>query len=74
MHEHNNSERTTYTSKHRPWILKKFIAISADRGFSMKIEKAIKKSKSRVLIEKIISEIFSVEELAELVRVPMHRD
>ena len=40
----------------------------------MKIEKAVKKSKSRILIEKIMNEISSVEELAQLVRVPMHRD
>ncbi len=40
----------------------------------MKIEKAVKKSKSRILIEKIMNEISSVEELAQLVRVQMHRD
>jgi len=40
----------------------------------MKIEKAVKKSKSRILIEKIILEINNIEELAQLVRVPMHRD
>jgi len=40
----------------------------------MKIEKAVKKSKSRILIEKIILEINNIKELAQLVRVPMHRD
>jgi len=40
----------------------------------MKIEKAVKKSKSRILIEKIILEINNIEELAQLVRVPMYRD
>ena len=74
LSEHHHSERTTYTSKHRPWILKKQIEISNDRGFAMKIEKAIKKSKSRILIEKIIVEINNIEGLAQLVRVPMHRD
>ena len=72
--EHNISDRATFTSKHRPWILKKQIEICNERGLAMKIEKAVKKSKSRILIEKIMNEISSVEELAQLVRVPMHRD
>ncbi|TDG34859.1 hypothetical protein EZJ43_16565 [Pedobacter changchengzhani] len=74
MNEHNNSDRVTYTSKHRPWVLKKFIELGIDRSFAMQIEKAIKKSKSRVVIEKIISNINSVDDLAHLVRVPMRRD
>ena len=74
LSEHNHSVRTTYTSKHRPWILKKQIEISNNRGFTIKIERALKKSKSRILIEKIILEINNVEQLAQLVRVPMHRD
>ena len=63
-----------HTSKHRPWILKKQIEISNNRGFTIKIERALKKSKSRILIEKIILEINNVEQLAQPVRVPMHRD
>ncbi|RZK52584.1 MAG: GIY-YIG nuclease family protein [Pedobacter sp.] len=73
-YEHNNGERTTYTSKHRPWALRKSIALNDNRGFAMKIEKAIKRLKSRIIIEKIISEVNNVEDLARLVRVPMHRD
>ena len=65
LSEHNHSERTTYTSKHRPWILIKQIEISNNWGFAMKIEKAVKKSKSRILIEKIILEINHIEELAQ---------
>ena len=74
LHEHNNSERVTYTSKHRPWVLKKFIALGEDRSFAMDIEKAIKKSKSRIIIKNIISNINSLEDLTQLVRVPTHRD
>ena len=74
LHEHNHSERTAYTSKHRPWLLKKQIALTNDRGFAMRIEKAVKRTKSRIVIEKIISAIDSLEELAQLVRAPMHRD
>ena len=57
LYEHNNSERTTYTSKHRPWILKKSMALGKNRGFAMKVEKAVKKTKSRLIIEKIVLEI-----------------
>ena len=74
LNEHNNSERTTYTSKHRPWILKKSIALGKNRGFAMKVEKAVKKTKSRLIIEKIVLEINDLAELAQLVRVPIHRD
>ncbi len=74
LDEHNNSEANTFTSKHRPWILKKQIALSENRGFAMKVEKSIKKSKSRIIIEKIVSTINSLEELAQLVRVPTSRD
>ena len=62
------------SSKHRQWVLKKSIALNDDRSLAMKIEKAVKKSKSRILIEKIILEINNIEELAQLVRVPMYRD
>ncbi|RZL54675.1 MAG: GIY-YIG nuclease family protein [Pedobacter sp.] len=33
LFEHSNNERTPYTSKHRPWILKKSIALGNNRGF-----------------------------------------
>ncbi|WP_343524895.1 GIY-YIG nuclease family protein [Pedobacter sp.] len=74
LSEHNNGKRTTYTSKHRPWILKKSIALGENRGFAMQIEKAVKKTKSRLIIEKIVLEINDLGELVQLVRVPIHRD
>ena len=75
LFEHNNNLRsTTYTSKHRPWVLKKTIELGDSRSFAMKIEKTIKKSKSRILVEKIIEEVNSLGDLAQLVRVPMCRD
>jgi len=73
LDEHNLNDHTTYTSKHRPWILKKSISIGFDRGLAMRFERAIKKSKSRLVIERIILEINTVEELARLV-IPIHRD
>ncbi|MGM9477771.1 GIY-YIG nuclease family protein [Pedobacter sp. GSP4] len=70
LQEHNSTDRVTYTSKYRPWVLVKAIVISETRSFAMKIEKTIKRTKSR----KIISETNNIDELAQLVRVPMNWD
>ena len=54
--EHNSSDFNTYTKKHRPWVLAYSFAVSPDRGDALKIERFIKKQKSRKLIQAIISE------------------
>ncbi|OAQ38750.1 hypothetical protein A5893_11925 [Pedobacter psychrophilus] len=72
--EHNNTGRVTYTSKHRPWIIKKVIELSSNRAFAMEVEKIIKKAKSRVIIEKIITNANSLDDINQLVRVPTRRD
>ena len=69
LKEHNFSEHLTYTSKHRPWILRKSIVIGSERNEAMRFEKAIKKCKSRKVIERILEEVSTVEELALLVKV-----
>jgi putative endonuclease len=74
LFEHNHSERKTYTSKHRPWQIKKAIEIGNNRSFAMQVERAVKKTKSRVIVEKIISDANTVEDMAQLVRVPICRD
>ena len=51
---HNTSEKNTYTSKYRPWIMVKLIEVPAGRGEAMKVEKFIKKQKSISFIKKII--------------------
>jgi putative endonuclease len=52
--EHNTDPRTTYTSKHRPWILKASVPVTNYKGDAVKIERKLKRLKSRKLIEKII--------------------
>ncbi len=52
--EHNELSETSFTSKHRPWILKGQYAVGNERGMAMKIERHIKKQKSRVYIERIL--------------------
>ena len=72
--QHNTSERNTYTSKHRPWKLAAVFECGKDRGIAIRIERFIKRQKSRKLIEKIISSEKLGGELAQLVRVPHVRD
>jgi putative endonuclease len=74
LDEHNNPQRTKFTSKHLPWELKASFLISEERGLAMKAEKYIKKMKSRIYIEKLITDENEQLRLAQLVRVPMNRD
>ncbi len=54
LKEHNELSESSYTSKHRPWILKAYFQISEDRGLAMRVERFIKKQKSRKFIEKVL--------------------
>ena len=70
LDQHNNARRTKYTSKHLPWILAGYFAISNDRGAAMRAEKIIKKRKSRQYIERLLTSALEQFKLAQLVRVP----
>ncbi|MGE5520737.1 MAG: GIY-YIG nuclease family protein [Candidatus Dadabacteria bacterium] len=73
--EHNSSPHNTYTSKHRPWKIAAVFQCSIIEGEAMKIEKYIKRQKSRNLIEKLVDADFvPTRALAQLVRVPHVRD
>ena len=74
LHEHNNGEFTTYTSKHRPWVLMAVYECGEVEAGAIKIERFIKKQKRRSLIEKLIEGIELRGILAQLVRVPQVRD
>lgn len=74
LSEHNNQNKNTFSGKHRPWKLKAVFECGHDEVETMKIEKFLKKQKSRVLIEKIIAGIQLTGPLAQLVRVPYVRD
>jgi putative endonuclease len=76
LEEHNSQNFfSTYTSKHRPWTLKAIFHCGDSKAQAMKIEKYIKKQKSRKLIEQLIDADFRPSgELAQLVRVPYIRD
>ena len=75
LKEHNEQDYfNTFTSKHRPWILKAVFEVSKEEGEAMKMEKFIKKQKSRKLIEVMIESEKLSGVLAQLVRVPDVRD
>ena len=74
LEEHNTKAYNTFTSKGRPWELKAVFALQ-DKQTALKMEKWLKRQKSRRLIENIIQEDFELKEnLAQMVRVPKHRD
>jgi putative endonuclease len=68
--EHNTDPRSTYTSKHRPWVLKASIPISESKGYSVKVERYLKRLKSRKIIEEIIENQHDKEKIAQLVTCP----
>jgi putative endonuclease len=73
--EHNSGKLHKFTSDYRPWELAATFEIGDNRGLAMKIEKFIKRQKSRTLIQKLIDPDFIPEgSLALLVRVPHVRD
>jgi len=73
--EHNSSPFDTYTSKHRPWILKAYFECSDSESEAIRMERFIKRQKSRKLIEQLCDPGFIPSGiLAQLVRVPDVRD
>jgi len=72
--EHNTDPRPTYTSKHRPWILKASIPLSESKDYTVRVERYLKRLKSRRIIEEIIENKHDSEKVAQLVRVPTCRD
>ena len=76
LEEHNNAMKNSYTSKFRPWMMKRMFAVSESRGEARKVESYIKKRlKSRREIEKLITDDSAFDKLVQLVRaIPTSRD
>ena len=72
--EHNHSDSNTFTSRYRPWTIKAVFSCGAIVADAIRIERFIKKQKSRKLIETIIEGKQLTGILAQLVRVPHVRD
>ena len=76
LEDHNHQEFfTTYTSKFRPWVIAAVFQVGYDESLAVRLERFIKKQRSRRLIESLIDPGFIPKgDLAQLVRVPHVRD
>jgi putative endonuclease len=72
LKQHNESAHNTFTSKHRPWIIKAIFECGINEADAMRLEKFIKKQKSKGFLQKLINskptELSGI--LAQLVRSP----
>ena len=75
LQEHNHQEHfNTFTSKYRPWQLRAVFQCGDSEKEAIKIERFIKKQKSRAFIERMLTAQSFNGDLAQLVRVPHVRD
>jgi len=75
LEQHLSNHKDKYTGRHSDWELKAVFEVGESRGEADKLEKFIKRQKSRRLIESLINPDFVPEgKLAQLVRVPHVRD
>ena len=75
LEEHNTAEKNSYSSKFRPWELKKVFEVSESRGETRKLENYMKRLKSRKEIEKLLEDESLFERILQLVRaIPTRRD
>jgi putative endonuclease len=75
VNEHLENEGNKFTGKYKDWELRAVFYISEVKGDADKLEKLIKRQKSRRLIEMLVDPDFiPSDKLAQLVRVPHVRD
>jgi putative endonuclease len=75
LEQHLSNSGDKYTGSYKDWKLVAVFEVSQFKGDADKIEKFIKKQKSRRLIETILKDNFiGTGILAQLVRVPHLRD
>jgi len=75
LEQHKTNDGSKYTGSYHDWELVCVFEVSESKGDADRIEKFIKKQKSRVLIEKLLEPSFKPHGvLAQLVRVPHVRD
>jgi len=73
--EHNTNPHNSFTANYRPWELQALFSISTERGEAVRIERYIKKQKSKALLTLLCKPDFvPTGFLAQLVRVPHLRD
>jgi len=70
LSEHNTKPFNTFTSRYRPWTMAAYFPAGEIRGEAIRMERYIKKLKSKKLILELIQEQKNPERIAQLVRVP----
>ncbi|MEY3200101.1 MAG: hypothetical protein RJA13_2059 [Bacteroidota bacterium] len=74
LDQHNSNSSDKYTGRSKDWKLRSVFELKTE-STAIKIERFIKRQKSRKLLERMCLETFKGEEiLSELVRVPHVRD
>jgi len=75
LEQHNTNRVEKYTGKNHDWEMKAVFEVSPVKGDADKLEKFIKRQKSKQLLLKLVDENFvPVDKLGKLVRVPQLRD
>ncbi len=75
LEQHNTNTAEKYTGKTKDWQLRAVFKVNGSESDAMKLERFIKKQKSRNLIERMCDDCFEpTGVLAQLVRVPHVRD
>ena len=75
LEQHNSNSSDKYTGKYSDWEMVALFECGESRSEAMKLEKFIKKQKSKNLLLKLIDPDFTpTGTLAQLVRVPHMRD
>jgi putative endonuclease len=73
--QHLSNSGDKFTGSYKDWKLEGVFEVSPNKGDADRVEKFIKRQKSRNLIERILDANFvGTGELAQLVRVPHVRD
>jgi putative endonuclease len=65
--EHNTTDEIKFTTKFRPWTMLLAFEVSELRGKAMKIERFLKKQKSRLFIKRLIEAKDNPEYLKKLI-------
>jgi len=71
LSEHNSNPRMTFTHKFRPWSLVKYFQVNQARGDAVKIERFIKRMKSRAFIIRLVNDKSLFMEVAEKLNVQL---
>lgn len=73
LEEHNSNPKMTYTHKFRPWKLVQYFQVNQSRGDALKMERFIKKMKSRAFIIRLMEEESLFYDIAKKINVQLVR-